>query len=220
MFSIIFPVYSKPNFIEVIRNHVSYLKSKVVKAEIIIVADCLSSRERTELEATFPSAMIQSSETRRGKGRAVREGLELAKGDVVGFVDCDASIQPESVLKVFETAKTNAAAIAVRNSASSSRSAFRSSLSRMFNLLVRLVLELPYFDTQCGLKAFNRTVILPILPKLRVNGFAFDIELLYLLKGHIIEIQIPWKEQGQSALGPLSVARMALDVLLVRLRGR
>src|SRR5205823_5253129 len=56
----------------------------------------------------------------------------------------------------------------------------REQAGRAFNLLVRIATGLPFWDTQCGFKAFRLDVCRPILKAARLDGFAFDVELLYL----------------------------------------
>ena len=61
--------------------------------------------------------------------------------------------------------------------------------SRIFNILVRLILNLQYTDTQCGSKVFRRQAILKILPKIKNKGWAFDVGILFLLKKHNYKVK-------------------------------
>ncbi len=72
---------------------------------------------------------------------------------------------------------------------------YREQGGRLFNLLVRLATGLPYWDTQCGFKAFRLEVFRPILEKAQSDGFGFDVELLYLAKRaglRMREIPVRW----------------------------
>ena len=65
----------------------------------------------------------------------------------------------------------------------------REQAGRVFNLIVRLATGLPFWDTQCGFKAFRLTACRPILEAGRTNGFGFDVEILYLAQQAHLRIQ-------------------------------
>jgi hypothetical protein len=72
-------------------------------------------------------------------------------------------------------------------------------------------------DTQCGLKFFRRDALMSILSSLKIDGFAFDTEILYKLRGKKIAlVPINWSEQSKTTLNPLAIFRMAEDVARIR----
>ena len=72
---------------------------------------------------------------------------------------------------------------------------------RIFNLFVRVATGLPFWDTQCGFKAFRLDVCRPILEAARIDGFAFDVELIYLAQRaglRIREVPVRWNDSTGS----------------------
>ena len=94
---------------------------------------------------------------------------------------------------------------------------------RVFNLLVRVATGLPFWDTQCGFKAFRLDVCRPILEAARVKGFAFDVELLLLAKRaglRIREIPVRWNHaQGSKVSFFRDSVRMLREVIALRAQG-
>ena len=93
---------------------------------------------------------------------------------------------------------------------------------RVFNLLVRLATGLPFWDTQCGFKAFRLEVCRPILQVARLDGFAFDVELLYLAQRaglRLREIPVRWNHHEGSKVDFLRDSlRMLREVAALRFR--
>jgi glycosyltransferase involved in cell wall biosynthesis len=202
--------------------------------EIIVVDD--GSRDDTAgrvrgFQDAAPSAgarvqLVQHA-SNLGKGAAVRTGLQQAGGDVVLFTDADLSSpiaeMPRLVQPVIEgrcdiaigSRAVDRSLIEVRQQWS------RETAGRIFNVIVRGVTGLPILDTQCGFKAFRREAILPLLGLLRINTFAFDVELLYLASRRglrILEIPVRWSHVEESKVHMLrDSARMFRDVLAIRL---
>jgi hypothetical protein len=89
----------------------------------------------------------------------------------------------------------------------------REQAGRIFNLLVRLAIGLPFWDTQCGFKAFRLEACRPILEAARIEGFAFDVELLYLAHRaglRIREVPVRWNHAEGSKI---SVFRDSMSML-------
>lgn len=166
-----------------------------------------------------------------GKGRAVREGFRMSRGRLVGFVDADAATSPKEFRRLVASIDGAAAAIASRwlpGAVVRNRTWLRTLASRTFQLAVRMLFGLPFRDTQCGAKVFRRDVIDAILPRLRIDNMAFDVELLYLTASasfRILEVPTVWEDQSRSAIlgSPLKLARNAVRMLTslvsLRLRG-
>ncbi len=94
---------------------------------------------------------------------------------------------------------------------------------RVFNLLVRVATGLPFWDTQCGFKAFRLDVCRPILEAARIDGFAFDVELLYLAQRaglRLREIPVRWNHaEGSKVAFVKDSLRMLREVIALRGRG-
>lgn len=162
---------------------------------------------------------------RLGKGGGVKEAFKIANGEIVGFTDADDSTPAKEFLKLIkEIERGYDVALGSRWLKDSNvlvpQPLYRRFLSRGFNLLVRALFGLNIRDTQCGAKVFRKEVIDTLLPHLRVNGFAFDVELLYLAKKYdfkLKEVPIEWHNDEDSKLNAKKVVpKMFIE--LVRLR--
>ncbi len=159
-----------------------------------------------------------------GKGAAVRTGVLAARGDVVAFVDADLSSPPEAIIEVCEAVQAGApVVVASRGHATSDlvvrQPGSREAAGKSFNrLLHRLHLtDLP--DTQCGLKAFDRTSARALFAPLRTRRFAFDVEVLARARRLGLPVTVlptRWAHVEQSRVAPVrDGARMALDAVRI-----
>ena len=92
--------------------------------------------------------------------------------------------------------------------------------SRTFNLIIRLLFGLQYYDTQCGAKVFRKDAIDKILPHLCARGFEFDVELLWQLRRsrlQVIEVPVIWNDAGDSRLQTSDAFSMFFTLLRLRL---
>jgi hypothetical protein len=100
----------------------------------------------------------------------------------------------------------------------------RQSMGKSFNLIIRALTGLPWRDTQCGFKLMDRDRVKPLLEKMVVDGFAFDVEILFLCAKFglsVAEVPVTWRNAAGSKVSLLSdPLRMVADVLRVRWRFR
>ena len=139
----------------------------------------------------------------QGKGRAVREGMLAARGELLLFADADGATPIEESDRL-RTAIEQGADIAVGSRLLSGsgierqRSWSRGVMGRTFSVVTNVVLRLPVQDTQCGFKMFRREVGKRLFGMSRENGFLFDLELLLLAESQgyrIAEVPVNWSEQ-------------------------
>ncbi len=160
-----------------------------------------------------------------GKGGAIHRGFAAARGDLVGFVDADAATSPAEFAKVVTAAQEYDGAIASRWKRGSeviNRSIARNLASWGFRMVVRLLFWFPYMDTQCGAKVFSRKVVQTILPELRVNNMATDVEMLQRCRRHqfaILEVPTRWVDKSGSAFlgSPFSFFKSAWQMFFILL---
>ena len=130
----------------------------------------------------------------RGKGRAVVTGVAATRGRVVAFIDADLPYTLANLDHALGVVARGEAEVALgaRDLAGSSYDPSypltRQIAGRAYALLVRLVLRLPFGDTQCGLKSFRGDLARALFPSLTIEGYGFDVELVYLActRGHRI----------------------------------
>jgi len=215
--SVVFPVYKKNNVEEKIRKYWEML-NREHQTEIIVVIEGIDRKEYLGLEKELKFAKIIWNEKRMGKGWAVRNGLAASKGEVIGFVDSDEAISPKEVSRLVRLVGKEGIVIGSRKPWHY-RSKIRRILSSLFNFYIKILLGLKVNDSQCGVKFFRKEKILGIINRMKINGFAFDTEILYLLKKKgekITEEKIEWKDVGKSTVGLLSIIGMAVDILRIR----
>jgi dolichyl-phosphate beta-glucosyltransferase len=224
--SIIIPAYNEEKSIaSAIENLVAELnRHGMRKHEIIIVAEGDDGTASAAASIGNPNIKVMLQASRSGKGRCISHGFQIAKGAILGFVDADESISASDAASMALFLKRNhdiGGVIASRRLHSSKilskQSYLRRFLSFSFNMLVRLVLSLRYYDTQCGAKFFRRSVITGILP-FQTSGFGVDVEMLYRIPAQtkIIEYPVMWSNRKDSRLSMLSIPSMFIEVMRLR----
>jgi glycosyltransferase involved in cell wall biosynthesis len=125
-----------------------------------------------------------------GKGGAVIKGFEIAKGKFIGFVDADNSTNPENFFKLYKNIGNLDGIIAsrkIKGAEIKPKRRFSQYISSFtFNLIVRMLFNLKYKDTQCGAKLFKRETALFLSKNVSEKGWAFDVDMLYLCKRIIL----------------------------------
>ncbi len=170
-----------------------YLQSYRPEAELIVVDDGSTdgtAQVAEELFARRPDVMarVLRFAVNRGKGHAVRAGLLAAQAPIAVLSDADLSTPFTELPKIVEPIEAGKYDI-VLGSRALDRSLIghhqpwrREQGGKVFNRIVRLTTGLPFFDTQCGFKAFRMETARPIIEQAQIDGFAFDVELLFLAR--------------------------------------
>jgi glycosyltransferase involved in cell wall biosynthesis len=163
-----------------------------------------------------------------GKGYAVIEGFKHAldeKYDLIGFVDADNATIPSEFYKLVTNIDGFDSIIAsryIKGSVVNPRQGLKRIISsRVFNALIRSVMFLNIKDTQCGAKLFKSHSLRLIIPKITMSQWAFDVELLYLLKKNkmtIKEVPTVWSDNKYSKLNFMKAGpKMVLGILRLRI---
>lgn len=158
-----------------------------------------------------------------GKGGAVIRGFELAKGEFIGFSDADGSTSPEEFYKLYKTINNFHGIIGSRRIAGSKiipkRSISKALSSWLFNLVVKILFGFNYKDTQCGAKIFKKDVAKYFVLNHKEDGWAFDVDLLYLCKKKdykIKEFPIVWEDNPTSHLTTLDGIKSVFELIKYR----
>ncbi|MBW8826804.1 MAG: glycosyltransferase [Acidobacteria bacterium] len=194
-----------------------------IDAELLVVDD--GSPDDTAAVAAEAGARVVRLDPNRGKGAAVRSGMLAASGRTVAFTDADLAYPPEQLVALLEEIE-GGWDVAVGNRwhpdsvAVQRPSALRQLSSRLFNLVTAAVLLGRYRDTQCGCKAFRSDAARLIFEHTRVDGFAFDVEVLHLVERYrlsLTEVPVQLRDGGESTVrvGPAALG-MARDLIRVR----
>lgn len=208
----------------------SYVKSSGRKTEVIVVDDGSTDRTREVAESfrgRIENLRVVPNGANRGKGYSVRHGSLEASGEIVLFTDADLSAPIEETDKLL--AKMNQYDVAIGSRAMNRElievheSRFREFAGIVFNKIVRIMLRLPFVDTQCGFKAFRREKCKIIFEQQTIERFGFDPELLYLARHHglrTIEVAVRWAHSPATKINMWRDSlQMFLDVLIIRWNG-
>jgi glycosyltransferase involved in cell wall biosynthesis len=232
-FSIIIPCFNEEGRVgETLRVTIDYLAANAPESELIVVndgsTDATGRIARQILSETKIATRLLENFPNRGKGAAVRTGLLAAREPIGLFSDADLSTPIGETPKLIEPIANGKVDIAF-GSRALDRSLIgvhqpwrREQAGRIFNLLVRVATRLPFWDTQCGFKAFRLDVCRPILESARIDGFAFDVELLFLAHRaglRIGEIPVRWNHaEGSKVSFFKDSLRMLREVIALRAR--
>ena len=201
MLSIVVPAYNEGEHIyDNLMTIDKALKAFTSDYEIIAVND--GSKDNTGAEAARaaqdnPNIKDFGYEVNRGKGGAVSWGAVNSKGDIVGFIDADLDLSPDFIKMYFEKMNESGADIVIGSKMhKDSKLEYpfaRKVFSICYYIMLKVLFGLKCHDTQTGLKLYRGSIIREIAPLRRIDGYAFDIELLALAskkKAKLIEMPV------------------------------
>jgi len=223
--SIVLPFYNPGNRLRPTVEHViGALTASGMTFEVITVSDGSTDGSPSTLEGLSELIVRQVSyPTNAGKGHALRTGFQIARGTYVGFIDADGDISPDFLTDFLDTLRDGAADIVIGTKRHRA-SAVHNSISRRiyswgYQSLIRLLFSLDVTDTQVGIKLMDRRVLDDVLPLLRQDGFALDLELLVLAQSHgynrIEEAPIRIEERSQSTISLRAIRRLLADTITI-----
>ncbi|PYS23341.1 MAG: glycosyl transferase [Acidobacteria bacterium] len=182
-----------------LRKIIDYIGQQHEMIELIVVDDgstdnTLEVAEETASDSGARTTRVVRYEPNRGKGYAVRRGLLEAQANIALFSDADLSTPITETPKLVEAIRNGECDLAF-GSRALDRGLIgvhqpwrREQGGRVFNLIVRLATGLPFWDTQCGFKAFRMNVCRPLIEAAQIDRFGFDVELIYL--AHLAELRL------------------------------
>lgn len=229
--SVVIPAYNEEKRIEATLEGVcSFLKRDKKDFEVIVVFDGSDATpsvvkrfaRRNSLERKVRLLVFKR---RLGKGGALQQGLASVKGDAVFMIDADYSVPAGEMPKLLDALQENDVAIGSRYLPGSETkiSSDRLLASRAFNFFEKLLFFLPFSDTQCGFKAFRKSALEKLLPKVKAKGFVWDVDMLVQARKlgmRVKEVPIRWKMKGGGTITYSNGFAIALKMLaaLVKLR--
>ena len=225
--SIIIPAYNeKDRIIKTLESIKSYLSKQKYSWEVLIVYDGSidNSKEKiAKIINDWENFRIDGYKTNRGKGGAVKYGVEHSLGRYILFMDADGSTNISEFEKFRKYLKKYSIIIGSRylkkGSIKLKQPFYRKLVARLSNLIIRSILWLPFKDTQCGFKLFQRDSALKIFPKMTLNRWGFDFELLAIAKKYhflTLEIAVDWYDDSDSRVKSSAIFKTFLDLFKVR----
>lgn len=205
----------------------AYIDARKINAELIVIDD--GSRDNTaeiarETAARFPgiSTNVIRYEKNCGKGFAVITGLLAAKSEIALFSDADLSTPIDELDKLLDPIRADEFDVTF-GSRALDRSLIgthqpwrREQGGKVMNLIIKTMSGLPFYDTQCGFKAFNMTRFRPLLDMMTIDRFGFDVEFLFVAKRHdlrLAEIPVRWNDVAGSKVSVFRDTRRMMSEL-------
>jgi dolichyl-phosphate beta-glucosyltransferase len=165
---------------------IGYLKFKNINYEIFIVDDGTKDNGYTKKVADDFNCIYLKNEKNLGKGSCVRKGILNSRGEYIIYTDADIPFDYDAIEKFiyYMDFKEFDMVIGDRTLPEShyyEEMSFKRNLSsRLFTFIIGRFVTGGFNDTQCGLKGFKSSVAMDIFSVARINGFAFDVEVLYI----------------------------------------
>jgi dolichyl-phosphate beta-glucosyltransferase len=232
--SVVIPAYNEEGRLPATLGAVTaYLTSRGEPYEVVVAVNGSTDRTVDVAKAAAerdPNVRLIVTSL-RGKGRAVKGGVVASRGQRVLFCDADLSTPIDEAVGLADALDERTDVVIASREGHGSRRLgepyLRHLMGRVFNTIVRALAVPGIQDTQCGFKAFSRRCADDVFRRQTIDGFGFDVELLFVAhkRGYAIrEVPVTWVYRPSSRVDPIrDTIRMFGDVVRVRLndlRGR
>ena len=226
--SIVIPAFNEAQRLgPTLRRVVDYLRRNGADYEVLVVDDG-STDATAEVAGEFAreGVRVLRQEVNRGKGAVLKAGVLASRGREVLLTDADLSTPIEEIEKLRPHLADSELVLGSRAVAGSDISKhqpfYREWMGRIFNLIIRLLGVRGLRDTQCGFKLLRGEVARRLFAELRIERFAYDVELVWLARRHgfrVAEVGVRWADSPSTRVNALTdSSRMLWDVLALRWR--
>ncbi len=217
--SIIIPAFNEEQrILKSLDTAIEYLDKQNLNYEVIVVDDGSDDNTIGVLKDYNPKVQVLSLGKNLGKGAAVREGMLSAHGKIRLFSDADFSTPVYELHKLLGIIK-NGADVCIgsraidRKMVKEHQPFYREFMGKTYNRLVQLLVFKGITDTQCGFKAFTKKATESIFSKAKINGFSFDVEILFLAKKlnlRVEQVPVEWYNDKRSTVNPIKDSAMMI----------
>jgi len=225
--SIVIPAYNESARIEgTLQGVMDCVERQGWDAEVLVVDDGSTDTTPDVVQrwmTRYPRLQLIKNAGNRGKGFSVRNGLLQATGEIVMFTDADLSAPMEEAERLM-AAIADGADVAIgsrwleKARQTIHQPLYRRFFGRCFNWVTRMVMGLPFRDTQCGFKAFKRSAAQVIFRLQRIERWGFDPEILFIaqkLGYDIREVPVTWGHDERSRMSYLKDGMKMLEEMAV-----
>jgi len=228
--SIVIPAYNEEKRLGVTLEKIkNYMDLQDYEYDVVVVSDGSTdgTREVAENSLLYKDGKLRffCNVKNMGKGFSVKKGVSSVDGEWILFTDADLSTPMKEIDKLFKKSENGADIVigsrAVKTSKVEVRQPFyRQLMGKTFNLLIRVVLNQKFKDTQCGFKLFKGKTAKRIFQETKLAGFAFDVEMLFLALRYgfkVEEVGVIWINSKESRVHPIfSSLQMFRDIIRIR----
>ena len=206
----------------------SYFRSQSIEFEIIVVSDGSTDETAAVARAGGDTVKLVQLLKHQGKGAAVRTGVLESQGQQILFTDADLSTPVEQWIQIHKKLGEGYDVVVGSRAHADSKIEvrqpwYRERMGKIFNWVLRCLLPLKLKDTQCGFKLFESETAKRLFGAARVDGFAFDAEILYLAKRfgyRVSELPVPWSDSIPSRVHAVwHSLQMLKELMKIRLLG-
>ncbi len=212
--SVIIPAYNEEvRIVRTIENTLAYLNKQNFESEIVVVSDGSIDNTKNVVKTGFNSTErvslnVLEYQPNRGKGYAVRYGMQQGSGDILMFMDADYSVPIEELEKGMRLLQEGSD-IAIGSRALSDseviahQNVFREISAKFYTFIQNRYLGISYKDTQCGFKLFKSASAKIVFQAQKLDSVIFDPEILYLAKRHhmkVVEFPVQWHHVENSKI--------------------
>ena len=225
--SIVIPAFNeKDRIVPTIGAFAAHLSGHDLAWELIIADDGSTDHTKALVELLdHANIRVLDAPGNLGKGAAVRRGVRAARGKHVLFADADCSTPAEELDRLWMEVRAGAdVAIGSRAAGGAqvaNRSPLRRTLTAGLRLLVKAGLRVPVQDTQCGFKLFKADAAQRLFQDQTVDGFSFDLEILFLARRYgmtIAEVPVSWFDApGSKVHARLEIVRFVSSIIRIRM---
>ncbi len=229
MLSVIIPAYNEGEHVrENLIKIAAVLEGAGIDFELVPVNDGSPDNTGDEIAKAAegdPRIRPVSYEKNRGKGGAIKEGIAHAEGEVIGFIDADLDISPDHLPTYWNAMNEQHADVVIGSKMHKDSKLDYPPARKLFSLgyfvLLKILFGLKLKDTQTGIKLYKADLIKGIVPKLKVKGYAFDIEILALAaqqKAVIIEMPVEvnyTRAESFSRIRVSDIVKMFTDTIAI-----
>ena len=223
--SLLIPVYDEERRIkENFHKSLEFLQN-FKRKELIFIDDGSVDNTKKILEKLCINKKfirIISYKKNMGKGYAVKKGVLNSKFDTILFSDCDLSTPLNDFFNLEKYLDDFDIVIGSRGLRDSNvqikQNFFKESLGKLSNYLIRFLLNIRIYDTQCGFKVFKRNSEI-LFKKQKINRFGFDFEILFLAKKfnfRVKEVGVTWRNNVLSKVRKIDYIKTFFELFKIR----
>jgi dolichyl-phosphate beta-glucosyltransferase len=224
--SVVIPAFNEEeDIVDSVGKITAYMRSQGLSYEVVVVDDGSSDGTYRIVDGLDDeNVRVLKNEVNLGKGYSVRKGVLEAKYEWVLFSDADLATPMEELgefLKHSDYDVIFGSRCLPDSNIIVHQPRYRELMGHVYNILTQLLVVSGFRDMQCGFKLFKREAAQAVFSKQRLNGFGFDVEVVYLARKYgyrLLEYPVTWRHRQETKVNMLKApSTMFMDLVRIRL---